>query len=128
MNTRSETRTINGASVEVGTVTFQGRDFSALGSVVDHASGVVCAYVTRDVDGTYRLTTWEGGTIAPLLLVSSWMQRRLFGGFPVRIYAWRATIDGRTYSGRNTGPGMFVRLRARTTPQARLDFVNNRGE
>ena len=37
----SETHTAtNGAKVEVGTVSFQGRDFSAMGSVVDEKNGI----------------------------------------------------------------------------------------
>lgn len=118
---KSETFTAdNGARVEVGTVTFQGRDFAALGSVVDEAHGVINAYVSeRDAPGSwtrgkrYVLTTWNGEEIAPLRLTGSWLNRNVFGGFPVRMFAWSATIDGRVYSGRNTGAGMFVRMRGR---------------
>lgn len=106
----------NGARVEIATITHEGRDFTALGSVVDHARGFVVGYVTRDEHGpnpsTYRLTTWEGTTIAPLRLVNTWEQYGFYGA-RVRHFAWRAVIDGRTYSGRNSGPGMLLRMRAR---------------
>lgn len=117
---KSETFTAdNGARVEVGTVTFQGRDFAALGSVVDEAHGVINAYVSeRDAPGyvggkRYVLTTWDGAEIASLRLTGSWLNRNVFGGYPVRMFAWSATIGERVYSGRNTGAGMFVRMRGR---------------
>jgi hypothetical protein len=115
---KSETHTTaSGARVEVGTMTFQGRDFSARGSVVDEANGIVCGYPTARVEhdatpGTYVLTTWNGERIAPLRLVRTWQNRNVFGGFPVTMYAWSATINGRVYSGRNSGEGMFVCMRA----------------
>jgi hypothetical protein len=115
---RSETRTTdNGARVEVGTVTHEGRDFAALGSMVDEASGLVCAYVTERPDPAYRdgkryvLTTWEGVELAPLRLVRTW-QQQCYGG-RTRIYAWSAVVQGRTYSGRNSGPTMIVRMRTK---------------
>lgn len=112
---KSETHTSpNGASVEVGTVTFQGRDFAALGAIVDEANGVVCAYASerKGSPGSYVLTTWEGAEIAPLRLTGTWENRNVFGGFPVKMYAWSATIGGKVYSGRNSGLHMFVRMRA----------------
>ena len=113
---KSETHTAtNGARVEVGTVTFEGRDFAALGAIRDEARGIVCAYVTerKGAFGTrYLLTTWEGEEIAPLRKTGTWLQYGCFGGFPVRIYSWSAKIGDRIYSGRNSGPCMFVRMRA----------------
>jgi hypothetical protein len=103
----------NGARVEVGTFTFEGRDFAALGSVVDESRGILCAYVTRREDGSHVLTTWGGETLAPVAKTGEWLNRNVWGGFPVRMFAWSAVYQGRTYSGRNSGEGMFVRMRTR---------------
>ena len=109
---RSETHTqADGARVESATITHEGRDFTALGSVVDTARGFVVGYVGGS-PGAWRLQTWEGTVIAPLTRVRSWTQRGFYG-VRVEIHAWRAVIDGRTYTGRNSGPGMFVRMRAK---------------
>jgi hypothetical protein len=102
-------------------MTFEGRDFAALGSVVDEARGIVCAYVTeKTVLGLkrYTLTTWEGAEIAPLRLTRTWLNTNVWGGFPVRMYAWSAKIGDRVYSGRNSGPCMFVRMRAGRTVES----------
>jgi hypothetical protein len=117
MNYKSETHTAtNGARVEVGTVTFEGRDFSALGSIVDPARGVAVGYVSRDkATGAYTFTTWEGKTIAPLAHRGTWTQRGFYG-VRITIYAWTCTIDGRRYSGRNSGPCMLLRMRAGGSP------------
>ena len=109
---RSETHaTDGGASVEVGTVTHDGREFAALGSVVDEASGLV-SY--RD-GKRYVLTTWEGVELAPLRLVRTWEQRGFYGT-RTRVYAWSAVVQGRKYSGRNSGPTMVLRMRAKVRP------------
>jgi hypothetical protein len=101
----------NGARVEVGTVTHEGRAFEALGAVRDEVNGFVGAYVSERAPGLFSLTTWEGVEIAPLRKVHTWKQWA-FGGVRVEIFAWSATIGGRTYTGRNSGPGMFVRMRS----------------
>jgi len=117
MKGHSETRTLDsGARVEVGNIEHEGRSFSALGSVIDHARGVIVAYVserarpTPGADRRYELTTWEGTTIAPLRLVRRWTS---YGCVRAEMWAWSATIDGRVYSGRNGGPAVVLCLRAK---------------
>jgi hypothetical protein len=103
-----------GATVEVGTVTHNGRSYSAMGSMVDTSRGIVVGYVhDRGQARTprYTLTTWEGGHIADLSLTGAWMGRTPRGD-RVRMYGWAATIGGRVYSGRNSGAAMVVRLKA----------------
>lgn len=115
---KSETLTApNGATIETGTVTLQGRDFSATGAIVDTANGRIDAYASVGAPGVYSLTTWEGVAIAPLRMVRRWKQWG-FGGVRTEIWAWSATIDGTVYSGRNGGPGMHVRMRAGRTEAA----------
>ena len=105
---RSETGvSADGATVEVGTVTFNGRDFAALGSVVDTARGIVFGYVSER-EGCFILTTWEGAEIAPLRLVRRF---KSYGVTRCELWAWSAIVGGRVYSGRNSGAGMLVRMR-----------------
>jgi hypothetical protein len=109
-----------GATVEVGTFNFQGRDFSAFGAVVDVANGRIDGYVLGPFvgvagepfqSGCYSLILWGGKMIANLRLTGKWLQYG-FGGVKNEIFAWSATIDGHVYSGRNSGPGMLLRMRA----------------
>jgi hypothetical protein len=108
----------SGALVEVGTVTYRGRPFAALGSVQDPTAGLILAYVRERAPDLYELTTWEGVAIAPLRLVRRWKQWG-FGGVRNEIFAWSAEVFGRTYTGRNSGPVMIVRMRAGKTTAAR---------
>lgn len=107
--TRTETLTAtNGAQIEVGTITHEGRDFAALGSVVDEQNGVIVGYPK---DG--RLHTWDGQLIdglGMLFITSSWAMPRSWIGS--RMYAYRATYKGKRYHGRGFGDGMLLRLRA----------------
>jgi hypothetical protein len=110
MKTRAETRTLDsGARIEVGIVEFEGREFSAFGSVVDAERGVVCGYPKRAESG-WSLTAWGGATMAKLTHVNAWRQRG-FHGVTNTIHAWRATVDGAVYVGRNSGEHMFLCLR-----------------
>jgi len=97
----------NGARVETGTVTHEGRAYTALGSVVDHESGYVVGYVKGAT-----LTSWEGATIGTVREVSRWPLHN--SGFSTSMHSYRATIDGRSYHGRGMGEGMLLRLRACT--------------
>lgn len=111
MQSHSEFHEHDGVRVESATIVHEGKSFTALGSVVDHARGFVVGYVSGE-PGAWRLTTWDGTTIAPLTRVRSWTQWG-FGAVRNEIHAWRAVIDGKTYSGRNSGPTMVLRMRTR---------------
>ena len=102
MESRSEhCRANNGAKVEISTITHEGRDFSALGSVVDHERGIVIGYPKGS-----ELRTWDGTVIGSLRVTGS---ARGFHG--VKLVCYRATIDGIPYYGRGQGDGMILRLR-----------------
>jgi hypothetical protein len=105
LETRVETKVgPKGEVIEIATVTFEGKDFTAMGSYTDEERGILHAYICG-IPGAYTLQTFGGVTLAPAKLVCC------FGGFPVKMYAWRAVFNGRIYSGRNSGPGMLVRMR-----------------
>jgi len=92
--------------VEIGTFKHQGREFSALGSVVDHENGHVVGYPKG-----HELRTWDGTRVLGTLVVrSSWPTPHSHTGS--RMYAYHAMIDGRAYYGRGFGDGMLLRLRA----------------
>jgi hypothetical protein len=127
MNTRSETQvTPEGARIEVGTIAHEGREFAALGSVIDTARGVVVGYVMRKPlgpppDGSattgWWLTTWDGQYVAALHLSSTWEVRRVShrGEFVCyQMSSWSCVIAGRRYTGRNAGEGMVLSMRARS--------------
>lgn len=121
MKYRTETHTTpDGARVETGIVVHEGREFAALGSVVDPARGIIVGYVSDarpDVSSgnptRFVLTTWQGEAIAPLMLVRRWTS---YGVARCTLFAWTCVLGGKRYSGRNSGPGMVVRMRARVTP------------
>ena len=104
-NTETLTAT-NGATVEVGTITHEGQEFSALGSVIDEQNGVIVGYPKGD-----SLTTWNGQPIEGLRLriTSSWRTPRSF--VSDRMFAYSATYKGKRYYGRGAGDGMLLRLR-----------------
>jgi hypothetical protein len=115
MQTRSEHGTApNGARVEVGIVEHEGREYSALGSVVDPERGIVVGYVGKITPAGYgahvrALTTWDGKTIGAVWPVSSWPTPR--SHVSSRMYAYRAEVEGVMYQGRGAGEGMIVKLR-----------------
>lgn len=90
----------------MATVTHNGHDFTALGSVIDHTSGHVIGYVSSD---GLKLTTWEGAQIGTVRCTSSWRNPR--SHFRSRIHAYVANIDGKRYYGRGAGNGMLLKLR-----------------
>jgi hypothetical protein len=107
-------RDTTGASIEVATINFNGRDFTNLGSVIDEKRGIIYGYPTQAANyastGGYVLTTWDGQIIASCHKVNSWLNRNTFGGFPVRMYAWSCLYNGRKYAGRNAGPELLLRM------------------
>jgi hypothetical protein len=122
MKSRSETRTTpQGASVEIGTVEFEGLEYAALGSIVDTSNGYLAGYVQaapgEQDRGIARLCTWEGVEICKLRSVATWQLSGREGqarrsAFYTTMTAYRATHCGKVYSGRGLGPGMLLRLRA----------------
>lgn len=93
---------------EVGTFEFEGRSFSSGGAFYDPARGILAGYPEK-TDTGYVLQTWHGEPIVELALVSTFS-----GGFGnVKMYAWRAIYDGKTFTGRNSGERMFLVLRTR---------------
>jgi hypothetical protein len=52
------------------------------------------------------LTTWPGNVVAPLEIRGT---ARGFNG--VKLYCYRAVIEGRAYHGRGLGPCMYLNLR-----------------
>ncbi len=101
------------ATVEIGAMIHNGQRFEALGSVVDFERGILVGYpaqIHTDRPPFYALQTWDGQRIHGMVLVrKAW---RYCFGRKVEIYYWRALIDGRRYSGRNSGLGMVLTLRA----------------
>lgn len=102
----------NGAMVEVATVHFEGKPFTAMGAMVDESRGVIVGYPGLQCPGRsqYTLRTWNGERIAELTVTGS--SRGFYGS---RLTCWALTLNGRRYTGRNSGLGMVLRLRARGT-------------
>jgi hypothetical protein len=100
-------RRADGARAELATMTHDGREYSALGAVIDHKRGRVVGYVKGAT-----LTAWDGALLGTLramgrVRLAQWSPS---GGEYLTCY--RATIDGRAYYGRGLGEGMVLRLRA----------------
>jgi hypothetical protein len=71
-------------------------------SLAEHGDGA--AYLSGD---GRTVTGWPGYVLGHV--TREYQTREGFGGRTTRVYA---RIDGRTYSGRGTGRGMLIRLRA----------------
>ena len=71
-------------------------------SLVQHGDGT--AYLSSD---GRTVTGWTGYVLGNV--TREYQTREGFGGRTTRVYA---TIDGRTYSGRGPGRGMYLRLRS----------------
>lgn len=96
---------------ELGILTHEGHEFSALGSVIDHDAGVVVGYPKG-----FDLMTWDGTTvIGRVRVVSSYPMPQSWQGSTM--YCYRAVIEGRHYYGRGFGDGMLLRLRACKRPR-----------
>jgi hypothetical protein len=113
----SSMHVVNGVQVELGTLNFQGKDFTYYGSIIDEKRGIILGYVVEGPDSLewskkYLLTTWEGKTICLLKRTGSWLNYKVFGSFPVKMWAWSAIINGKRYHGCNSGTGMLVKMKA----------------
>jgi hypothetical protein len=104
--TRSERRVAtNGAAVEVGVIVHEGREFRALGSVVDHESGRVVGYVKGD-----KLVSWDGKvTLGTIRVVSTWRTPRSW--VSSKMSSYRAVVGGKSYHGRGCGDGFLLKLK-----------------
>lgn len=96
--------TETGAKVEIATVLHDGKEFTAMGSVVDHKAGRVTGYPKGNV-----LQTWDGKPIGTCTVTSTW-RLRVFAG-PLTMRQYHATVDGIHYTGRGQGDGMCLNLR-----------------
>lgn len=97
----------NGAVVEVGTVELGDREFSALGAVIDEANGIIVGYPALPDNRSYVLQNWCGADIAPLRITG---YARGFHRTPLT--CWALDYNGRRYSGRNSGTGVVLTMRA----------------
>ncbi len=97
----------NGALVEIGTIMHEGKEFSAQGSVIDPASGVIIGYPKGN-----QLTSWNGNIIEGLSLqvVSTWKTPRSWQSSTR--HAYRASYQGKGYHGTGFGDGMSLVLHA----------------
>lgn len=107
MKSRSETKIAdNGASIELATIEHEGKEFTAFGSIIDHARGIVVGYPSM-IDGKLCLSTWDGKAITSLHVVSKW---RIHSWQSDAMCAYQATIDGHSYHGRGLN-GLVVYMR-----------------
>lgn len=106
-----ETSSVWNGLNEIGTVTHEGRTYEASGAIVADDLSVVGGYVKRDeATGKYYLTGWDGSfmfiTLEPR---GTWKTPRSY--ISSEMTAWRTTINGKTYAGRNGGEGLVLFLR-----------------
>lgn len=110
MDTRIEVQEgPNGATAEVVTLIHEGREFSALGAVINHAEGYLVGYVSSDGKS---LTKSGGEIICPVQLVGEYRRYYRWSGW-VTTYCYRARVGELRYHGRGGGPGMLLRMRAK---------------
>ena len=99
---RSETRD----GVEVGIVTHDGKEYSALGSVV--TPDRLVAYMGKKFAPTLCfITTWEGTVIGAGRIRSTWTTPRSY--ISSEMYQVEAVVNGVHYTGRCAGDGMIFK-------------------
>ena len=104
--------TATGAQVELGFVEHGGTQFCSIGSVVDHAQGVVIGHVCEE-GGRFVLKNWHGDKlIAPLVLTGKYRTRPPGAYCTIEVQCFATMIDGRRYSGRKSAGWTLLRLRA----------------
>jgi hypothetical protein len=97
MDTRSEQH----GNVEVGVIVHEGREFKALGSVID--GGRIAAYLGK----AGQLTKWSGEVIGTYQVTRTWRRPRNYVSSTLsQVYA---TVEGKRYTGRSAGEGMLFR-------------------
>ena len=102
---------------EVGVFEHEGVKYEARGAFYDREHGTLAGYPVAPHKSSlpgqgarYELVQFDGTLIVPLRLVKKYQGRTMYGRSTM--YAWSATYDGRVFSGRNSGPNMFLRMRA----------------
>ena|SRR5947208_1900095 len=88
--------------IEVGIVTHDGREYSALGSVV------TAEHVIAYKKGA-QVTTWAGEVIGTCRVVSTWSTPHSY--ISSEMHQLEAVVNGVRYTGRCSGDGMIARLR-----------------
>lgn len=87
-----------GNFTEIGTITYQGADFTAQGTTITDTHGTV--YITSD-KRRGDVTTWGGEVIGRYEETGKWKRRHPRTGYPYTIRTVRVILaDGRTYTGR----------------------------
>jgi hypothetical protein len=118
MQTRSETHTTpDGATLEVGTVTHNGREFSALGHVLSADGSRVTGYLGKPFHGGSEsvgargfLTDWSGTPIGRYEITGRW--RMPHSWVASHMVSARVVLQGgAVYTGRGMGVGMIWRGR-----------------
>lgn len=112
MEYRSETRVVDGATVELATVVHEGREFINLGAVI--SDSYVAGYLqsTKDSHGERmnavgNLTDWHGNVIGTYRIVKMWRTPRSYVSDVM--CAVHATVNGNLYKGRSAGCGMLFK-------------------
>lgn len=117
MKFESKTEVVDGMLVETGTVIVNGKSFTNLGSCVDEENGRISAYISG-THGSYILQTWDGQKIADISFVKH--IKMCNSRHPNhKLWFWLMKYNGRTWTGRNSGPQMLIRLRALKAPRVK---------
>lgn len=92
---------------EIGTITHNGREFSAVGAMVRDGRAVGYPKFDRDYTGAVgQMQTWDGQPMGTARIVSMWRVWSWAGSHMCQI---EATIGGKRYTGRGFGSGMMWR-------------------
>lgn len=96
-----ESRTEQHGNTEVGIVTHNGREFAALGSVIEPTH--IVAYLGKGG----QLTKWDGTVIGHYNVVTTWPTPHSYVSSTMsQVEAW---VGPRCYTGRSAGEGMVFK-------------------
>ena len=98
-----------GQKFEIGIISHNGHEYTAGGSLVDHSTGLVIGYISKD---HRTLRTWDGKTLGTLRPTGVGSGFRDITGRRTKIYHFEGMIDGIRYVGKaGLDWGEVIRMR-----------------
>jgi len=115
METKTDWKVSDTSAVQVGVVTFDGKEFAALGACIDLDAGRAICYPDGETVGNHCAGDDWGGAVLFMLRCTGWSLTgfRDCTGRKTKLYSYRTIhpVGGFHWFGRGLGKGCLLRLR-----------------